>query len=344
VHHFDIACGELARMRTTPGWVHQYELDQRKHEAHKQGLRGVNTSYATIAASYMVAQMNRSTSGLPAVSCDDFGPAWANSHALWYASQFPPSMPGSSCKLFAESSPEYLLDVHAAARIAATMMPPRVPELKLIAVLREPVARDFSLARMMHAHFWRNQDNSFWPAPMWIVLGAQADPKLQYALWTSWRLEEEERRPFTTSLSYGRYARQIRSYLAKFRASQLFVLQFKDLLGHSFLPTMAALARFLGIDPALWEATGTLRHVNVGAPLAEATHSSARRAIGTAGNTSAKSFPNPIVCTNLTRFYGPLNRELYALLDGLWVLRLAPPSQPRFGVFELPPCDDTRAT
>jgi len=255
------------------------------------------------------------TSGKRRGTCADYGEGWAKAHAHQYSAHFSVHPRRErTCQLYAEATPAYLLDLYAPARLVATLPPTMLIKTRLIAVLREPVARDFSMFRMLRDHFWTKESpfSQFWRPPQDVI---EADPALQYITWTRWRLLREELQPYSTALSYGRYARQLKAYLASFDSMQLFVVNMPTLFGEAYPGIMAAIASFLGLAN-VWGPKSALPRTNI--------------------RTVDK--PGPAICANLTRYFAPHNHELYVLLDGLWTNHRSPPTQPRFGRFEPSPC------
>lgn len=138
-----------------------------------------------------------------------------------YERLFPATNPGA----IGEASPLYLYTAGTPALIAATL-----PEAKLIAVVREPVARAYS-------HFTYVNDG----------LGDRAPAAFVDAVKTELPLPDTPYRSGTHSLRLGRYAPQLQRYLDTFARDRLLVLSFAD-VQHRAATTMARVCRFLGVD------------------------------------------------------------------------------------------------
>jgi hypothetical protein len=126
-------------------------------------------------------------------------------------------------RLAGESSPPYLYDPHAPARIHRA-----VPDVKLIAILRDPVERAFS-----------NYERSF-------QFGAEPELTFEKAI----ELEEIDAPDFTGRRHHvrpGFYGRQIERYLQLFSREQILILEFRR-FSKSPLEAVRETCRFLGVD------------------------------------------------------------------------------------------------
>ena len=134
-----------------------------------------------------------------------------------------------------EVSPEYLANPWACGRIRA-----RVPDVKLVAVLRNPVERAFS---------------------DYLMYVRDGDEKLDFPAALD---EQEERRragsPTGYYLETGFYGRQLRPYFEAFPRAQIQVHLFEDFAADPDA-VLEPLFTFLGVDPAL--GTTPERAVNV---------------------------------------------------------------------------------
>jgi hypothetical protein len=108
----------------------------------------------------------------------------------WYHEQFPPALGAVSCR--GEFCPSYLYSEEAAARIAAYR-----PDIKLILCLRPP-------AEMIYSWYWYNRN---------AVVASLPES-----------FEEMMENPFLRDL--GCFARHLRSYLDRFPAKNILVVQF----------------------------------------------------------------------------------------------------------------------
>jgi len=133
----------------------------------------------------------------------------------WYLAHFRHSKPG---QLNGECSPVYLYDEEAAAAIYRTF-----PCAKLIVCLRNPIDRAYS-------HYWLDRGNRN------TMLG---EASFEEAL---------ERYPFY--LEMGRYARQLKRYLACFPREQLLLLFSDDMKREPASEVVKALY-FLGVEPTI---------------------------------------------------------------------------------------------
>ena len=134
--------------------------------------------------------------------------------------------PSTTERAIGEVSPEYLKHGPSAKRIAA-----RIPEVKLIAVLRNPVERAFS-DYLMYRRDGRESETDFLTA-----LKAQQS-----------RLAAGE--ATGQYLVTGNYADQLEVYYQQFDPSQIKVVLQDDLITDRD-ETMAELYEFLGVDPSV---------------------------------------------------------------------------------------------
>ena len=166
----------------------------------------------------------------------------------WYASKFDASTDELA---IGEATPHYLLAANAPARIAAAL-----PDVKLIAVLRDPADRAWS-------HYWLNR--------MW----KRERRDFMSALHDEWR-------GLPNQLGYlrtGLYHDQLRHYFEHFPRERVHVLLSED-LENDQLGAFTSVCKFLDLDPAeppanlgapfnyltrvrsprLWQALRELRH------------------------------------------------------------------------------------
>jgi hypothetical protein len=150
-----------------------------------------------------------------------------------YQALFDPAPAGAVC---GEVSPEYLANPRAAGRIRE-----RVPGVRLVAILRNPVERAFS-DYLMYVRDGLEPESDFGRA-----LGAQ----------------EERRRagaPTGYYVETGFYGRQLRPYFEAFPRERIQVHLFEDFAADPDA-VLRGLYAFLGVDPALGRAPE--RAVNV---------------------------------------------------------------------------------
>jgi hypothetical protein len=145
----------------------------------------------------------------------------------WYAKQWFADAPSGA--VVGEKSTNYLESATSAARISSDL-----PDVKLVFVLREPVARAWSNYR-------------------WSVMNGMETEDLETAL----RLEPERERTVPDELRYARphayfsrgcYAALLSAYLERFDRAQIHCLRFEDLVAHP-VATVSAVHRFLGVEP-----------------------------------------------------------------------------------------------
>ncbi|MBC8078372.1 MAG: sulfotransferase [Chloroflexales bacterium] len=195
----------------------------------------------------------------------------------WYAAQFvPPSLRGAQF-ITGEATPSYLYHPLVAARVRAAL-----PDVRLIVTLRDPVERAIS----HHAH---NVFHGYETLPLAEALAREPE-----------RLAGEEERILAdatyTSVAYlyhsyaarGRYAEQLRRWLALFPAEQLCVIVFEELRAQP-QATLVQLCRFLGLPEQPFDTQ--VRH-----------------------NARPRTLPQAdVICQLAASFHAP-NRELEALL------------------------------
>ncbi len=149
----------------------------------------------------------------------------------WYRSQFPVRRLGASTPLAFETSPRYLFHPHAPERIKSV-----VPDVKLIALLRNPVDRAASAHQMEVA---RGRE------PLGLLEALQA--------------EESRLRPFLDAAKYdergiwdfaykmrGIYADQLSRYFDSFDRAQILVVRSEDLFADPDAQ-LRTITTFLGI-------------------------------------------------------------------------------------------------
>jgi len=160
---------------------------------------------------------------------------------LWYRSRFPLEARAALVHrrfgvppAVGETSPDYLFDPRAPGRVHAFD-----PDMKLMAVLRDPVERAFSHWRMRRRH--GTETLSFEDAL--DREESELPGELEQLLHTDGYLDA----PFSTSyVARGRYAEQLERWLAIFPGEQLLVLTSDELLTEPD-ETMSRVWRFLSI-------------------------------------------------------------------------------------------------
>lgn len=135
-----------------------------------------------------------------------------------------------------EASPIYLAEPRACDAMAA-----RIPDARLVVILRDPAERAFS-------HFLMSQRQGYEPESSFIK--ALSEPVLTLGQW-------RRVRPY---LPYSRYGEGLERYLARFPREQLLVLM-TDELHHDQDATLRRLTDFIGVTPMDWH---TPERANVG--------------------------------------------------------------------------------
>lgn len=154
----------------------------------------------------------------------------------WYRKQFPDSLPSGT--ITGEATPYYLFHPHAPRRVAA-----RLPNVRLLAVLRDPVARAYS--------HWAHETarGTEW-LPFADALAAEPDRLAGERD----RMLADERYASAAHQNHsyaarGRYAEQLAGWLAHVDRDRLLVLRAEDLYADS-AGTVRAATDFLGLPPA----------------------------------------------------------------------------------------------
>ena len=218
---------------------------------------------------------------------------WADYQAL-----FADAPAGAVC---GEVSPEYLANPWSCGRISA-----RLPDAKLVAVLRNPVERAYS---------------------DYLMYVRDGDERLDFAAALD---EQEERRragsPTGYYLETGFYGRQLRPYFETFPRGQLQVYLFEDFAAGP-AAVLEPLLAFLGVDPALGatperavNVSGVPRNAAVGAAvrggrriaplLPEAVRRRAKAAL-------SRGLERPELAPDLRRRLADVYREDVAVLERL---------------------------
>jgi hypothetical protein len=138
-----------------------------------------------------------------------------------YEALFEPAQPGA---LLGESTPFYLYDPAAQARIAAL-----VPDARLVAVLRDPIDR----AHSNWAHLW----SAGLEPEADFVKACRAEDRRRAAGWA----------PFWRYLGLGRYGEQLESLWSHFPREHTLVLRYQD-LREAPVATLDRICGFLGVD------------------------------------------------------------------------------------------------
>jgi Sulfotransferase domain len=169
----------------------------------------------------------------------------------WYRAHFPKRSEMKAGMRAFEATPLYLLHPHAARRIHALM-----PEVKLVAVLRNPTDRALS----HYFHNVRDNDRRTFREELGPAEAMAAEEERLAPILAAGDYRNELYR-IATYKARGRYLDQLRPYLELFPRENLLVLSAEDLFDDP-AGQMARLADFLGIDRALGRAD--FRPMNVG--------------------------------------------------------------------------------
>jgi len=154
------------------------------------------------------------------------GPGDAHSAREWlwrtsdYEKLFEPAPPG---RLRGESTPFYLWSRDAHRRMAEV-----IPDVKMIAVIRDPVERAYS----NWTHLWAD---GLEPEPDFLT-ACRLEPKRVEAGWA----------PFWRYVELGRYGEQLEDVYRFFPAEQVFVLRYRDMVDDP-RQALDAVCAFLGI-------------------------------------------------------------------------------------------------
>lgn len=145
-----------------------------------------------------------------------------NKGVTWYEKQFSGA---KGQKVIGEGTQTYMYLPEVAPRIAALL-----GDIKLIAILRNPVERAYS-------HYWHNRSRGIDPLPFAEAIAAESE-----------RLKagDPSRRMFSY-VDRGRYVHQLRRLCEHFSRENLHVILFDD-LKKSPMETFQTLCGFLGID------------------------------------------------------------------------------------------------
>ncbi|MDP8910954.1 MAG: sulfotransferase domain-containing protein [Actinomycetota bacterium] len=155
----------------------------------------------------------------------------------WYRSHFPTRLHMHSARnaVTGEGSPYYLFHPHAPARVARLL-----PDVKLIALLRDPVSR-------AHSHYWHEVARGF--EHLSFEQAIESEPQR-----LSGEVERMRADPAYTSFSHqhysylarGHYLEQLDRWYALFPSEQILVLSSEDFFSRPD-ESFRAVLRFLGL-------------------------------------------------------------------------------------------------
>lgn len=194
----------------------------------------------------------------------------------WYRAHFPSALIGRSWRT-GEASPYYVCHPHVPARIAELL-----PDIKLIVLFRNPVARAYSHYRQIQARGWE-------PLTFEEALEAEAErigPELARMETDPTYYSETHRR--YSYLQRGRYVEQLERWLRFFRREQLMIIPTEELRAEPNR-VHAKLQQFLGIASHQMDVTRD--------------------------HKVARYEPmNAVTRERLTDYFAPYNQRLYKLL------------------------------
>lgn len=216
----------------------------------------------------------------------------------WYGDQFPG--PGHE-SLIGESTPEYLYLDDVPARIAA-----QLPRARLLAVLREPVARAYS-------HYWHNKTRGHERLSFADAIRAEPERLDSADQWTRCRFSYVGR---------GMYAEQLQRFEKLFPRRNLRVVLFDDLVEHP-VEVVQTLYRFLGTDDGVVPLTidqaknrfMVFRSMRLRAPIRRLPMPLRRVAARANMRYATYEPPNPDVVERLQACFVEPNQRLAALLE-----------------------------
>jgi hypothetical protein len=196
----------------------------------------------------------------------------------WYRRHFPIGHGdpiGHGKRITGESSPYYLFHPAVPARMAAT-----IPDVSLIAILRDPVAR--AISQYHHARNWGLEDR-----PIEVALDPATPEELADIDDVAWYDRADSPARERAYLARGRYADQLERWYAEFGRDRILVLESNDLDGGT---AIAATQRFLGLR---------------------------ERAVSAAPKKNVGSYAAPDVglVRALHEYFAPHNQRLAELLD-----------------------------
>jgi hypothetical protein len=136
--------------------------------------------------------------------------------AAWYRAHFPAGAAGDGC-FSADASPYYLFHPHAPTRAAELL-----PQARIIALVREPIARAYS-------HYQHNRREG--REPLTFANAVDAEHERIDRGWARMLTDEWHDNAAVRSFSYlarGRYAEQLERWLRVFPREQMLVMRSED--------------------------------------------------------------------------------------------------------------------
>jgi hypothetical protein len=154
----------------------------------------------------------------------------------WYLSHFPLGRSRGVARITGEKTPYYLFHPAVPARVKATL-----PEVKLIAVLRDPVKRAYS-------HYHHNRKLGLEPEPSFLGALEREEERLAGVVNRLLDpLAESKPHQYFSYLSRGRYGEQIGRWLQHFPRDRMLVLSSSELFREP-RRVMEEVGAFLGIE------------------------------------------------------------------------------------------------
>ncbi|GBF79264.1 sulfotransferase domain-containing protein [Aphanothece sacrum] len=201
----------------------------------------------------------------------------------WYLGNFPSKLQKGN-RMTVDSSPNYMYFPHIPNLIKQDL-----GNIKMIAVLREPVSRAYSAWKMYHS-FWTNADV------------AQNNKKIADTRTFAEAIEQELNNKCAADiytydyLARGKYVEQIENYYQYFDKNMLLILNFND-LKNDLESVLNRVCTFLDIEP-----------------FSEASLKQLLENKYNVGIKSEKSVEDKQVLEQLKTYFEPYNQQLYTLL------------------------------
>jgi hypothetical protein len=171
----------------------------------------------------------------------------------WYARQWPMKLPRDVIRF--EASPQYLIAPQAAERIHESL-----PNVKLIAILRDPVHRAFSAWQMYRRQladdpqFYRKLIAAHYTEEEGAAFVRRTDAELEdisLAIQREVECLERGQSMEWSVVELGLYGPQLQRYTSRFAPEQLLVIAGADLRFHR-VNTLNRVLRFIGLAPWDW--------------------------------------------------------------------------------------------
>lgn len=156
----------------------------------------------------------------------------------WYRASFPLRIGPGAPRITGEATPNYFAHPGAAEATALAL-----PDVRLIALLRDPIERAHSAWRLKV--FQGHEHRSFSE-----VIRLEAQQSLRFAERRSWQSQSELRDKDFFYLEKSRYAEHIERWLDVFPSDQLLVVKSEELFDEPET-WLTEIFEFIGVDPSL---------------------------------------------------------------------------------------------